>query len=107
MILRRRGGDEGRTVPEKESWVSFVFFRLFYIFFCYHETKTGQAQHHPCHLFHFTLSLRFQNIMVRQLRMVQREMSFGHDEGLQAKERRGSGWLWVLVEVRRVTATLP
>jgi len=29
MMLRGRGGDEGRTVPEKESWVSFVFFRLF------------------------------------------------------------------------------
>ena len=33
MMLRGRGGDEGRTVPEKESWVSFVFFRLFYTFF--------------------------------------------------------------------------
>jgi len=106
MMLRRHGGDDGRTVPEKESWVSFLFFYTFLYIFLLLWNQNGPSPT-PCHLFHFTLSLGFQNTMVRQLRMVQREMSFEHHEGLQAKGRRGSGWLWVLVEVQRMTTTLP
>ena len=70
---------------------------LFYPFFSIMKPKWAKPNTMP--LTSLYPKLGFQNTTVRQLRMVQREMPFEHNEGLQAKGKRGSEWLWVLVEV--------
>jgi len=60
----------------------------FYLLFCSHETKMGKPNAMP--LTPLYPKLGFRNTTVRQLRMVQREIPFEHDEGLQAKGKRGS-----------------